>query len=243
MFFEGLQKISILELANGKGGQLAHSQGYPVLAAHALALRVSRERYVAALRHARGDLSEKWANSLSEDEKNELNRDAPSDTTYVSFDSPMSAKKRKRTGDTDRAIDATPLKGEDLFGGETQKRGRIPKKQYINDEPGATSHAKSKRKKQEDHVSEDEEEELEYEDKKETDLSLTNREKYWDKVGHLFEDTEDKIRFKILSICTSSDPNLGIFYKYRDISANEGEDAEFTPCAELLRAKWVRWLE
>jgi hypothetical protein len=260
-FFDGLQKVSILELANGKGGQIARSQGYAVFTAHALALRVSREHFVAALKVAPGELNEKWAKSLSIDEKIELRIEAPSSDPHLT--SPMSAKKRKLSDTPEgqpvgrRAIDATPIRGEVLFG-EMQKRIRIPKKQYLEDGPDE-SKPKPKRKARYDDVSvseldskisksksnsgEDDDEELVYEDLNKEDLTTSDHGNYWDKVGHVFEDTEDKIQFMILSICVSNDKKLGVFYKYRDLSDGEGGDDEYTPCAELLQADWVRWLE
>lgn len=256
VFFEGLQKNSILDLAQGKGGSIARSQGYPVLTALALALKVPRLRFVSAVRHARGDLDAKWESSLSFEERVELKAPAPDEETtdYVSFTSPLSRKRRKISETTPerphvrRAVDATPISGQILF---TDKRTRKPSKRYIDEGDSQTSSKPAPRRElkrksnssdKSDHLSSngsEDDDDLEYTDLAELELSYHDRQLYWDKVGATFEDTDCGIRFKVLSVCISTEPALGLFYRYRDA---EDSDDEYTPCSEMVKASWVNWI-
>lgn len=256
VFFEGLQKSSILDLANGKGGKIVSKLGYPALTANAMALRVSRQQFVAALRHARGDLSPEWQKMLNANERLELEAtDSPSDVDYVHFASPLSAKKRRLENTPEansetkskRACDATPM---NLF---TERRARKPKSR-LDDEPDVLPrnstklNSKGKKKRLEgkedgsDETDDNSEGELDYTDINADDLVGTESEVYGTKLNKVFEDTEDGVRFIITNICVSTDPSLGFFFKYRE-EIDKTSDFEYTPCSEILEASWVKWCD
>lgn len=251
VFFEGLQKSSILDLANGKGGNIVRKLGYSALTANAMALRVSRAQFLDALRHARGELNSEWQDILNFEEKQELSaQTASSETEYVRFASPMTTKKRKSDVSSEsslsrkaqRASDVTPIKGTDLF---DLKRERKPSKRYVDD--ALKDSAKRNRVSSKDsHYSAESDQysdgELDYTELKGDALIGTDCEEYIKVLDRIFEDTEDGVRFLIVNICVSSDPTLGFFFKYCEADSDATE-FEYTPCSELMEASWVKWCD
>ena len=72
------------------------------------------------------------------------------------------------------------------------------------------------------------------------------------KVGESFFDSEDRVNYKIVAVCTTTiyGPDK-YFFKYINVDQfpsgppggdeGEGEVFEYTPCAELLSASWATW--
>ena len=257
VFFEGLQKSSILDLANGKGGRIVRKLGYSLLTANALALQVPRRSFVAAIRHARGSLTPEWHKALSTDENIEINTaDDSGGAEYVCFTTPTSAKKRKLdVEESTHYYEASQTRGLALGGlfPEEEKSRSGPRRHSKRSGSPSTSLRQTtlpkKDKKEMEIETESEQSEqpdtdddvLEYTNVNKDSLINTEDEIYLGKVGLQFEDTEDDMRFEIVSVCACSDPKLGLFFKYRDPLAEEGDDFEYTPCSEIMEASWVKW--